>query len=614
MNRHLANKRRPFRRTRRVVNNAFLLVQSASQHVVDDPALLVLQVSRLAPFAVRARGGAFMARLVQLSPRFMGVSALGAYVAGDLKRAEELIARPATKASQLRDEVAILLDRPDLVPTEARFSTRARSTWARGELTVALRILEESNSGNTLYAQRLRSERKLLQPDFRLRWPRRPIKGPNTPLGTDEPLRVLHFLTNSLPHTQSGYSLRSHNILTALRDHGIKSLALTRTGYPVMVGKVFASRCNVVDGVTYRRTLPTVLAATPEGRLLQEVEEALHIVSTFRPHVLHATTDSRNALVAQAVSEATGIPWVFEVRGLMEETWVASRRGADARHAAAASEKVRLVKAIESRLSREADAVITLSRTMADELESRGVPPTQISLVPNGVEASLLVEDLSPTDVRERLGGVVGPDALVIGAASSLVAYEGFDLLLRAVALILADRNTSPTVRRELRVVLAGDGAAAPALAELAKELGLEGRVIMPGRVPRKQARYWVQAMDIVVVPRRDLEVSRMVTPQKPIEAMALGRPVVVSDLPALRETVSDDSGDVHGVLFQPDDPESLAEVLLQLLADQDLRTQLGSAGRAVARERTWSVMMRRYERAYRTVASKAHEESNSDT
>src|SRR5699024_2348616 len=351
---------------------------------------------------------------------------------------------------------------------------------------------------------------------------------------------VLHLLTNSLPHTQSGYSLRSHNILTALRAHGIESIALTRTGYPVMVGKLLCADEDVIDGIRYRRTLPDRLADTPEERLEQEVDEALRIVREFRPHVLHATTDYRTALVAQAVSAATGIPWVLEVRGLMEKTWIASLPSDDLQRRAAESEKVRRIAEIEGELARSASAVMTLGRTMAEVLHVRGVAPQRITQVPNGIDASLLDEDMSPDQARSAVAADLPPGAIAVGAVSALVDYEGFDTLLRTVAQVLRDESAPAHVREQLHVVLAGDGTAAPQLAELARDLDLEDRVLMPGRVPRAEARHWAQALDVVIVPRKDLEVSRTVTPQKPVEAMALGRPVVVSDLPALRETITD--------------------------------------------------------------------------
>ncbi|HLR44062.1 MAG TPA: glycosyltransferase, partial [Brevibacterium sp.] len=421
-------------------------------------------------------------------------------------------------------------------------------------------------------------------------------------LDSGTPLRVLHLVTNSLPHTQSGYAVRTHNILTALRQHGIESLALTRTGYPVMIGKPFCGDEDVVDGIRYRRTLPPSLGATPQGRLEQEVDEAIHLVEEFRPHVLHATTDFRNALVAQAVSAATGIPWVLEVRGLLEKTWIASHRSPEGRARAAESEKVARIAAAEARLARQAGAVVTLSRTMAEVLRDRGVRAENITLVPNGVDSSLLDEELSPAQARARIDSPLPADALAVGAVSALVDYEGFDTLLRAVAALLQGSLVPEHVRDRLHVVLVGDGVSAPALSKLARELGIADRLHIPGRVPRDRARDWVQALDVVVVPRRDLEVSRTVTPQKPIEAMALARPVVVSDLPALRETVENSAGEAVGVLVPPDDSQALGAALAALLADPARRAALGAAGRAAAAERTWAAMMGRYEGAYRAV------------
>ena len=390
----------------------------------------------------------------------------------------------------------------------------------------------------------------LLEDGHRLGVPERVERG--TDARPDEHLRVLHLITNSLPHTQSGYSLRTHNILTGLRDHGIDSVALTRTGYPVMIGKPWCADEDIVDGIRYHRTLPGVLGTTPEARLQQEVEAALRLVQEFHPHVIHATTDYRNALVAEAVSTASGIPWMFEVRGLMEQTWIASHRSEEGRTAAETSEKVRRIVAVESRLAREAAAIVTLSRTMADALEERGVAEEKISLMPNGVDAALLAESLSPAEARQQLDSVLPADALVVGAVSALIDYEGHDVLLRAVAEILADGTVPQSLKDKLHVVIVGDGVTAPALADLTKELGLEDRALMPGRSPRRDAKLWVQALDVVAVPRKDFEVTRTVTPQKPAEAMALARPVVASDLPALRETMTDDHGEELGVLVRP--------------------------------------------------------------
>nr|WP_283257914.1 glycosyltransferase [Brachybacterium kimchii] len=417
--------------------------------------------------------------------------------------------------------------------------------------------------------------------------------------GSGQPRRVLHFITNSLPHTQSGYSLRTHRILSSMSEAGIDSVALTRTGYPVMVGKFWAKDEDLVDGIRYTRCLPGRLGETPESRLEQEVARAMELVDEFDPHVLHATTDYRNALVAQAVSAETGIPWVFEVRGLMEQTWIASHRTPTSREAASASQKASLVSAREGELAAQAGAVITLSQTMADELERRGVDAGVITVVPNGVEKSLLDQDLTPQGARNRLGLDVPPDAFVVGAVSALVPYEGHDVLLHAVSEILHSSHVSQVVRDRLHVVIAGDGTAAPSLIALAAELGIQDRVIMPGRVPREEAKFWVQALDVVVVPRLDLDVSRAVTPQKPVEAMALGRPVVVSDLPALRECVTNSRGQICATLAPAGDPSGLAQAIVDLADSDRRRAALADRAHQLASERTWLSMVRRYVAAY---------------
>ncbi len=109
-----------------------------------------------------------------------------------------------------------------------------------------------------------------------------------------------------------------------------------------------------------------------------------------------------------------------------------------------------------------------------------------------------------------------------------------------------------------------------------------------------------VESLDVVVVPpRRDVEVARAVTPpQKPVEAMALGRPLIVSDLPALREVVSQQSS-LFAMLVRPDDPDDLATAIAE--AERDRADQRRSIGRLVsaARGRTWASLVARYSQVY---------------
>jgi glycosyltransferase involved in cell wall biosynthesis len=385
----------------------------------------------------------------------------------------------------------------------------------------------------------------------------------------------LHVLTNSVPHTQSGYALRSHAVLRAQRDAGVDASAVTRLAYPVSVGRLRARELDVVDGVPYRRLLPPSLPRTLPERLQRQTHLVRGLVEVLRPDVLHATTDHTNGLVAEAVARAVGLPWVYEVRGLLEETWLA-RQPAALQAEAARSERYLLWKDREGASARTASHVVTLGKAMATELAARGVPEDRITVVPNGVDASLLDQALTPEEARARLG--LPTAGFWVGTVSSLVAYEGLDTLLEAVALL----------RRgglDARVLVVGDGVVRPALEHQARDLGLGSAAVFTGRVPSAAAPLHHQALDVFAVPRRDTPVCRLVTPLKPVEAMAVGRPVVASDLPALAEVVAEPAS---GRLARAEDPEAWAVALGELAGDDSARARFGAAGRSFAAGRTW--------------------------
>ncbi|GAA1731298.1 glycosyltransferase family 4 protein [Isoptericola hypogeus] len=413
------------------------------------------------------------------------------------------------------------------------------------------------------------------------------------------PVAVHHHLTNSLPHTQSGYTLRTHAILTAQRTAGLAVSASTRSGYPLTVGALGARGTDVVDGVPYRRLVPRSLPADQRRRFDDGVDLLARALDRAaggrRPDVVHATTPWTTGDAARAAAARCGLPWVYEVRGLPEETWAASHPTPEARERAAASERYALMRAKETELALAADHVVTLSGTMRDELVGRGVPRERITVVPNAVDAELLAPAPDPAEARAALGLRTAP--FVIGTVSSLVGYEGLDTVLRTTAL-LRSRGV------DVSALVVGDGVARPGLLRLADELGLGAHAILPGRVPRDVARTYLAALDVVLVPRRPDRVTRLVTPLKPVEAMALGRPVVASDLPALAEVLSPlDGGDPAGVLVQADDVEAWAGAVARLLTGDAHRAALVAAGRDVARERTWTRLVARYNDVYARVA-----------
>ncbi|MCU1531357.1 MAG: hypothetical protein JWO49_928 [Arthrobacter sp.] len=570
-----------------LLRNARFAAHTAGQHLTDDPMVLFLQLSRRLPARVvrpLARLACAVAPKSSLAVPVL-LAALTRGDDGDVQRRLRLAVARNVSGEQARRlaDIALVAGLPemsDLLLAAARNArglkaAQARRLWHDGSVSEAVAVLDGSRAPGLRQQARLAGERAVLY-------------GSAPSLSRHEfspvPGRVLHLLTNSLPHTASGYAQRSHSILVAQQQEGWDVLAVTRLGYPVQVGKLGARSSDVVDGVRYRRLLPARLAPVLDARLQQQAEELLRVALEFKPSVLHTTTHFVNGLVVRAVAEALGIPWVYEVRGQLADTWAATR-GAEARN----SEKYRLFQNRESEVMRDADLVVTLGQTMNANIVAAGIPEEKIIIAPNAVGGAFLDEPLDPASARRRLG--LPEDGLYIGTVSSLVGYEGLDDLVQAFGILAPDFP-------QLRLLMVGDGVSGPALREQVRGLGLADRAIFTGRVPRDLTSLYHQALDVFVVPRKDLEVTRAVTPLKPVEALASARPVVGSDLPALREII-DDGG--NGLLARAEDPDSLSRLVATLLADDHLRAELGRAGRErVLQTRTWKSNARLYNDAYR--------------
>lgn len=579
------------------------------EHMGTDPVVFGLQISRRLPRSITQAIARPLSHLGRLNP------ACGAVALHILGRDDQLesvledhtrtapVSRRDRQDRRLLTEVAVATDAPDhafrlsseLPRNQRRMAgTLARRDWQVGEMASAVAHLQNAMLGGTA----TRSEHRQL---LRLADERAQFHGvaPDLPLSAvsltyrPRPKTVVHVLTNSVPHTSSGYASRSHSLLSAQAAAGWTVHAQTRPGYPAQVGKLAAADSDVVDGVTYHRISPARLPSTATGRLQLQAQELLALCLLVRPSVLHTTTHFVNGQVVRTVARALGIPWVYEVRGQLADTW-ASRRPAMAQ----SSERYRCFNAREAEVMGEADDVAALGGAMAQHIENitRGeVPAGAVRFAPNAVgpDYERPLEDRA--SVRERLelrALGIGRSEFLVGTVTSVVDYEGLDDLIRASS------EWPPGVR----TVIVGDGAARPGLEHLAQRLGLADRVSFVGRVSAAEARDWQRALDVFVAPRQDRPVTRSVTPLKVIEAAACGTPVVASRLPAMQESVTHG---VTGLLVPPENPDTFADAVLRLWADRGMSLKLGEAARqAVLEHRTWSAVaahtLARYEQLVR--------------
>ncbi|MDJ1370946.1 glycosyltransferase family 4 protein [Gulosibacter molinativorax] len=585
------NPKRPWRQ------NISLTGQTVVEHIVDDPIQLMLQISRRLPAKARGPVGKAIASLA--GDRFGAAATVGQEIAGDRAGAEAALdqatqgaaltrSQGGSKAAHLADVALSMGDHEraerllQQVPPASRraawYAAAARIALYRGDHDLAVEFASR-HPRNVALARRMLGEQQVFagyRPDLPAEPNYEPVTG-----------RVLHVLTNSLPHTASGYAQRSHSILKSLVERGFEAQAVTRPGYPVQVGIPWAASEDIVEDIHYVRLLPTRLGQGLKARADQHAALLAAEVRRYRPAILHTTTHFTNAIAVASVAKAFGIPWVYEVRGQLADTW-ASTRGPQA----LTSQRYREFSARELDAAKSADAVVTLGENMKRQLVAGGVSEAKISVCPNAVGVPFINEPPTQGDARARLG--LEPDVQLIGTVSSIVDYEGLDLLLRAAALLIPSHP-------RLRVRIAGDGVALPGLKVLAEELGIADRCDFPGRVQRAEAIWHHAALDVFVVPRKDLTVTRSVTPMKTVEASAVGRPVVASRLPALEELVVDGE---TGLLFEAENAGALADTLRSLLDDQPRIERMGANGREWALEtRTWAANATTYENVYARLA-----------
>ncbi|GAB3107307.1 hypothetical protein GCM10027055_02690 [Janibacter alkaliphilus] len=403
--------------------------------------------------------------------------------------------------------------------------------------------------------------------------------------GCSTPDRVLHVAYNALPEVQAGYTLRTHGIARAQVAAGTAATVITRPGFPVDSGALAAPGEVLLDGVDYQRILPARLLPSSAGERLDRYADAVTaLAAQQRPGIIHAHSRHDNAQAAIVAGRRLGIPVIYEVRGFIEETW--RSRGGDP-----AADEYRLFKRAETECMHAADAVVTLSASMREDILDRGVPQERVHVVGNAVGDDFVGEPPAADELRAELG--LAPEDVVYGVVSTLNGYEGVDLLLEAVA-----RLREQPGHERARVLVVGDG---PARAELAAAAAGRDDVILTGAVPHAQVRRYHAAIDVFCVPRRRTPVTELVPPLKPLEALATGRPVVLSDLPPLRELV-DASG--AGLVAAPDDVAAWVAALARLYARPD-RTALGARGRDwVVQHRTWAAAAGRYQEIYRDVVA----------
>ena len=399
--------------------------------------------------------------------------------------------------------------------------------------------------------------------------------------------RILHILDHSLP-AHSGYTFRTCALMKAQVARGWDVAGVTGVRHPIE-----GPDGETVDGLTFYRTPAIAPAPSPLrewreiGALAARIEA---LVTIWRPDILHAHSPVMDAMAALRVGKRRAIPVIYEIRAFWEDAAVGNGTAREG------SARYFLTRQLETHAVKAADAVAVICDGLRTDLIARGVAADKIIVSPNGVDLDLFGH---PPPREAALAVELGlPDgAAVIGFIGSYYDYEGIDDLIAAMPALVARQ-------RHAHLLLVGGGPMEAALTAQAAASPVAAQIHFVGRVPHAQVERYYSLIDILAYPRKRMRLTDLVTPLKPLEAMAQGKLVAASDVGGHRELIEDG---VTGTLFAPDDPAALAASLAELLHNRSGWAERRAVARNfVEKHRNWSSNILRYEPVYQQLLDRS--------
>ncbi len=397
-------------------------------------------------------------------------------------------------------------------------------------------------------------------------------------------MKILHVLDHSLP-LHSGYTFRSQSIFHAQQKRGWQPVVITSPKHEQNLDESAPER-EEINNVTYHHCGSTPVVALPfvtEAWLMHVLSRRiLKVAKAEKSEVIHAHSPVLNAIPAIWAAKKLAIPVVYEIRAFWEDAAV------DHGTYIEDSWKYRLTKWIETWVCKKVDHIGILCNGLKNDLISRGIPTEKITPIFNGVDPENFKPTPADAEYREswNLNGKT-----VIGFIGSFYRYEGLDLLIEAFAEVTK-------AQPDTLLLLVGGGEVESELRAQINKLGLQDRVIMPGRIPHERIPGVYAMIDILAYPRRSMRLTELVTPLKPLEAMAMGKVLIASDVGGHKELIT--HGET-GILFPAGDVAALARELVRLIADPVSREELVSnAIHWVVSQQSWVKTTSAYEGIYK--------------
>jgi len=397
-----------------------------------------------------------------------------------------------------------------------------------------------------------------------------------------KPTKILHVLDHSIP-LHSGYTFRTRSILKQQHELGFETVHVTSSKQ----GQIESDQ-EQIDGLTFYRTQSGWLSGVPvlnQYDVIQTLAKRIkEVIKLEKPDVIHAHSPALNGIAAIQAAKSFNIPVVYEVRAFWEDAAV------DHGTTKENSLRYKITRHLETYVFENVQAITCICEGLRRDIKARGFSEEKITVIPNAVNVEQFEFCAEKNDQLSKELGLT--DDIVIGFIGSFYAYEGLDLLI----------DSLPLIESNYKVLLVGGGNEEQSIKNKVKELGLEEKVIFTGRVPHEQVSQYYDLVDIFVYPRKSMRLTDLVTPLKPLEAMAKGKVIVASDVGGHRELIQ--HGET-GFLFAANNEKSLAMTIDEVIAKKNDWDSVKKNGRHyVENVRNWRNSVSRYRDVYGAVLS----------
>ena len=402
-------------------------------------------------------------------------------------------------------------------------------------------------------------------------------------------MKVLHILDHSKPYF-SGYAFRSDYILQNLRAHGIDVVVLTSPKHNKMSEEI-----EVLEGIKYYRINWDMNSwrffSKPYFKEFKQItkmtRKILSVARSEKVDVIHAHSPSLNGLPAYCVSKKLKIPVIYDARAFWEDAAV------DHGTFSFNSFKYKISRFIETQLFKKVNWVFTICESMKSEIVNRGCPEDKVTIIPNGVDVEKFVPMEPNKTIIEKYGL---KDKFILGFIGSFYHYEGVEDLVKLMMIISSDK-------KNVRLLLVGGGPDFNKINNLILENNLTENIVLTGKVPHTEILDYYSVIDVLIYPRKKIRLTELVTPLKPLEAMAMEKIVIGSDVGGIKELITDGE---NGLIFSSGDLQELRDIIYSLMKNKKMFSNIKkNARQEVLTNRNWFNITKNYVDTYNFLLNK---------